>query len=222
MSVKSETKLGEHEAILDGAAVLLSAHESAEDIFGSVHGSLVSKNFITLLPDYLHDTFLVDWDKLVSGQIRLIRINAMHVSGYVIPLEISIIESQDSLSGKFRIQIRDLSARRKVEAELNSVKENYVLLAETTTDAILQINHDLEILFANTATSTIFGFEKREMLNRSISMLFPDSQYQRYKERLKKYFVIDEADRKNTGMLNVLEVLAQKKSGEMIPSEISP
>ena len=52
-------------------------------------------------------------------------------------------------------------------------------------------------------------------------MLFPDSQYQRYKERLKKYFVIDEADRKNTGMLNVLEVLAQKKSGEMIPSEIS-
>ena len=221
MFVKSDIKLGEHEAILDCAAVLHSAHESAEDIFGSVHGSLIKKSFITLLPDYLHDTFLAEWKKLVSGQIRLIRINAMHVSGYVIPLEVSIIESQESPSGQYRIQIRDLSARRKVEVELNSVKENYVLLAETTTDAILQIDYELEILFANSATSTIFGFEKREMLNRSISMLFPDSQYQRYKERLKKYFVIDEADRKNKGMMNVLEVLAQKKSGEMIPAEIS-
>lgn len=214
-------KLGIHEALLDDAGNFIAVHDSVAAIFGGLPGSADIKNFITLLPDYLHAEFQDEWNKLVSGQIRIMRVNASHVSGHIVPLEISLIETRQDRPGGYRIQIRDLSARRKVEDELNAVRENYVLLAETTTDAILQINHDLEILFANTAATTIFGFEKKELIDKSISMLFPSSHYQRYRTRLKKYFIVDEAHRKDTGMLNVMEVLAQKKSGEMIPAEIS-
>ena len=101
------------------------------------------------------------------------------------------------------------------------MKENYLLLAETTTDAILQIDHDLKIAFANSAALRIFGFAKRELLHRSVAMLFPKSQYQRYLSRIEKYFLVDEGDREGSGLQNIIEVLAQKKSGEMIPMEIS-
>jgi len=52
-------------------------------------------------------------------------------------------------------------------------------------------------------------------------VIFPKSQYQRYKERIAKYFTVDEDDREGSGLNNVIDVLAQKKTGEVFPVEVS-
>ncbi len=105
--------------------------------------------------------------------------------------------------------------------KLAESRENYLALAETITDLIIQIDGAQRIRFANSAVKRIFGYERNEVLNKDIRMLFPDSRSEKYRELLSKYFLTDERHRKRTDLQDTVELLGKQKNGEVIPIEIS-
>jgi PAS domain S-box-containing protein len=105
--------------------------------------------------------------------------------------------------------------------ELQASRESYWALSETTTDAILQINEDFNIQFANTAVEAVLGYNREEVVKQNFKILFPPPVYNRYAAEFRKYFFIDNPHRKKTQLENTLEVLGQKKNKEIIPLEIS-
>jgi PAS domain S-box-containing protein len=105
--------------------------------------------------------------------------------------------------------------------ELEILRDSYLTLSETMSDPILQINEDFHILFANSAVQNVFGYSREELVGKDLSMLFPPSVYARYHDLLRKYFVVDVADRKASRLEHSLELLGQKKDHEVVPLELA-
>ncbi len=105
--------------------------------------------------------------------------------------------------------------------ELIDLKKRYRSLAETTSDGIIQITDELEILYANTVIKSLFGIAPAEIVGSPVKKLFPASEYRRIAPQVADYFNLDLDARKARGLGNHLEVLGRNSSGEIVPLEIS-
>ncbi len=119
------------------------------------------------------------------------------------------------------VVMRDLSIHHDLLEALRESRENYDALSETITEAILRINEAMEIVFANSAVKATFGFEPQELRGRPFSVLFPESVYERSAQDFRKYFVVDDQDRRRLGMRNTVEILGRHKNRGIAPMEMS-
>ncbi len=186
---------------------------------------LIGKKIEAFIADHLLDYFTSEWESavrhLLGGSDKRsfrIKVNVFHKKEFEVPIHMELAGNGDEY---FSLSVKDVSYRNEIEEELSASRENYRILAETATDAIIQIKSDLHVLFANSAVNAIFGFTGEEVVNNNIGMLFPESRYKNYAVLFEKYFYIDDLHRKDTGLRNSIEVLGQRKDGEMVPLEIS-
>ena len=156
-------------------------------------------------------------DGLTAPERGLFSVDGLHRDGHTVPLEASAVCTGDPGARRLLLVLRDLTHRERVRAAENT----FSALSETTTDAIVQINEELHIIFANSAVQSIFGCAPEEVLQGSLERLFPESAYARYAEHFRKYFVVDDAHRKATRLTNVIEVLGRRRDSEIFPLEIS-
>ena len=119
------------------------------------------------------------------------------------------------------VVMRDLSIHHDLLEALRESRENYDALSETITEAILRINESMEIVFANSAVKATFGFEPKELRGQPFSTLFPESVYARSEPDFRKYFVVDDQDRRRLGMRNTVEILGRHKNRGIAPMEMS-
>jgi PAS domain S-box-containing protein len=61
------------------------------------------------------------------------------------------------------------------------------VIAETTSDAIITINQDSTIVFANRATEKIFGYSQDELIGQRLTMLMPDYLRSLHREAVTRY-----------------------------------
>jgi len=151
---------------------------------------------------------------------ELIKVNILHKRGFEVPIHLTVADDNNG-KHNFYLYIKDASYRKEIEEELFISRENYQILAETATDAIIQLNSDFKITFVNSAIEKIFGYKRIEIENKPLKKLFPDSRYLEYESMFLKYFYIDEQHRKETGLASSMEVLGKRKNHELIPLEIS-
>jgi len=64
-------------------------------------------------------------------------------------------------------------ARRRAVAELRASEERYRLLWETATDAILLMDTNSVITYANPAVETVFGYKPEEVIGQNLTLLLP-------------------------------------------------
>ena len=117
--------------------------------------------------------------------------------------------------------VRHALHQRSISEELLDSRESYLALSETTTDAILQINEDFKIEFANAAVRSIFGYNREDLLHQHFKVLFPEAEFKRCVSTLKAFSLADEANHEPSSLENMMEIPGQKKQGEIIPLEIS-
>jgi diguanylate cyclase (GGDEF)-like protein/PAS domain S-box-containing protein len=80
----------------------------------------------------------------------------------------------------------DITERRKAEEALRQSEENYRLVVENASDAIMVIQ-ELKIKFANTRTTEITGYSRDELTAKSfIDMVHPDDQAMVMENHLKR------------------------------------
>ncbi len=122
------------------------------------------------------------------------------------------------------LDVFDILEKRKLTAQveenisiLRESEEKYRILAETSSDAIIMIDEENMILFANRAAEDIFGYSIAEMLGQPSTMLMPESLRQVHQDAIKRYI---ETGEKHIEWETV-DVPGLHKSGEEIPLEIS-
>ncbi|MDX6748473.1 PAS domain S-box protein [Geminicoccaceae bacterium 1502E] len=110
---------------------------------------------------------------LRRGGGRLVRqrveIQAMRADGSRFPLELAL--SPFSIGGRPYLTLhgRDITSRKRGEAELKESEQRYRLLAENATDMIGRLSLDGVCLYVSPACREIMGYEPAEILGRRLA-----------------------------------------------------
>ena len=108
-------------------------------------------------------------------------------------------------------------ARREAERSLALSEERYRIVAETASDAIITIDRENIIRFANSATERIFGYTSDELIGNSVTIIMPDRHRTRHENAVVNYL--------RTGQRTVdwanFETEARRKDGKEIFVQIS-
>ena len=112
---------------------------------------------------------------------------------------------------------REIADRRHAEEDLRSSEEKDRMILEVANDAVISMDERGFILFANPATSRIFGYDPAEIVGRPMTILMPEMMRKLHENGLKRYLA--------TGMRHLnwqgVEVTAQRKDGREFPVEVS-
>jgi PAS domain S-box-containing protein len=104
-----------------------------------------------------------------------------------------------------------------LEAQVRTREEFHRVVVETASDAVVSIDHRGDILLANHATTTTFGYEPSELIGQPLTILMPEYLRDLHKAGLKRY--------QETGHRHInwrsTELIGLRKSGEEFPIEVS-
>jgi diguanylate cyclase (GGDEF)-like protein/PAS domain S-box-containing protein len=212
---------------LDVDGVITDVSAGASELVGRGRESLIGTTVFGLLAGHTRAMFENGWPALARRvheapeQARLVRASTLiHASGYEVPVRF-VAQPCPSRPNHIMVTLQDASHRGALEHELARLKESYRTLADTVTEAIVQIDHDFIIRFVNSAVYKVFGYTMEELENQGLDVLFPPSRSDRYRKLINTYFFIDDADRKTSGLQDSVEVIGRRRSGDLFPLEIS-
>jgi len=215
---------------LDGKGIVRFANGASKGIFGYAPEEILGKPVSRLLTKNAVRMFeqkltvavrATGTDPAGSSPRETLSLRALHKDGRHFPAELFLVVYRAESGLEALVLVKDLTHQETVAQELKAVRNSYWALSETVTDPILQISEDFRILFANTAVRSVFGYAAKELINKELQTLFPPSLHQRYTDLIRKYFVIDDPDRKASKLESTLEVLGQNKFNEVVNLEIS-
>ncbi|MCL5024771.1 MAG: PAS domain S-box protein, partial [Nitrospirae bacterium] len=113
--------------------------------------------------------------------------------------------------------IRDITERKRAEETLRESEERYRVIAETASDAIITIDGESRILFANPAAGKVFGLPVDELLGRELTMLMPERLRNAHLAAMTRYL----ATGKKMANWGGKEVPGLHRDGHEIPLEVS-
>jgi PAS domain S-box-containing protein len=86
----------------------------------------------------------------------------------------------------------DITVGRNTEQLRRDSEERYRTLAETATDAIVTIDQDSRILFANSAVERLFGYDSNDLIGQPLTVLMPERVRQSHLAGLQRYLASGE------------------------------
>ncbi len=128
----------------------------------------------------------------------------------------SLVDGQGALKGFVKV-IRDVTERKKAEDTLRESEESYRVIAETASDAIITIDEDSMIIFANSSARKIFGYAPEELAGKSLTILMPERFRRPHIDGMKKYLQTGKRDVK----WEAVEIPGLHIGGGEVPLEIS-
>ena len=127
-----------------------------------------------------------------------------------------LLDDGGKLRGFVKV-IRDMTERKKAEETLLESEERYRVIAETASDAIITIDEESMIIFANRSVRKIFGYASEEVVGKSLTLLMPERFRGAHIEGMRRYL--------QTGTRDVrweaVEMAGLHVSGREVPIEIS-
>ena len=113
--------------------------------------------------------------------------------------------------------IRDVTDRKIAEEKLKESEERYRVIAVTASDAIITIDENSVILFANPAVKKIFGYATDEIVGQNLSLLIPERLRKGHFTAMKRFTETGERHIK----WESIELPGLHREGHDIPLEIS-
>lgn len=113
-------------------------------------------------------------------------------------------------------QLGQFIRRKEAEEALHQALEIYRNLADSIADGIITIDECGNIMLANRAAESVFGYSATEMRGQNLSMLMPEHSRVKYEHTLARYV---ETGKK--GLNRTVEVLGRHKDGHEIFLELS-
>lgn len=112
---------------------------------------------------------------------------------------------------------REIAERQRAEAALRESETRYRMVAETAADAIITIDEDGLVVFANRAAERIFGYTPEELRGRPLTVLMPEPLRTRHRQAFDRYLA--------TGTRHMawqqLRLTGRHRSGRAIPLELA-
>jgi PAS domain S-box-containing protein len=113
--------------------------------------------------------------------------------------------------------VTDITERKREEASRRYIEESHRLVLETASDAVVTMDENGAIRFANPATMRIFGYDPTELIGKSLTVLMPEFMRKLHETGFRRYLA--------TGQRHInwqgTELTALRKNGEEFPVEVS-
>ena len=113
--------------------------------------------------------------------------------------------------------VTDITERKREESARRYSEEKYRVVVETASDAVVSMDENGTILFANSATTRLFGYELKELIGEPLTVLMPEYMRTLYEKELKAYLATGE--RRVNGESTELRGL--RKNGQEFPLEVA-
>jgi PAS domain S-box-containing protein/putative nucleotidyltransferase with HDIG domain len=107
--------------------------------------------------------------------------------------------------------------RREVEQSLSETEERYRALVENSTDAIISVNDQMQVIQWNRAASELFGFSKELMMGKPIDVIIPEKFKEQHREGLRRFL----ASGQTSLVGRTAELEGLRKDGTTRPIEVS-
>jgi PAS domain S-box-containing protein len=112
---------------------------------------------------------------------------------------------------------KEIADRKRAEEDLRSSEEKHRLVVETANDAVVSMDHNGIIQFANPATAITFGYDPTELVGRPLTVLMPEYMRELHERGFRRYLA--------TGHRHInwqgTELTALRKDGQEFPVEVS-
>lgn len=199
---------------IDERGTIESMNPAAIRIFGYTPGELIGKNVNVLMPSPYHeqhDGYLSNYRR--TGNARIIgigrEVSGRHKDGTVFPLDLSV--SEVNLSGRrlFTGFVRDITERKEAEKALS----HFAAMVESSDDAIIGKTLDGHITSWNKGAEKIFGYTRKEMFGKHISILIPADRAD------EEPMIIERIKRGES--VEHFETVRQRKDGKLIEVSVT-
>jgi|APSaa5957512622_1039677.scaffolds.fasta_scaffold07010_3 PAS domain S-box-containing protein len=113
--------------------------------------------------------------------------------------------------------LTEIRERGETEKNLRQSEERYRVLVETSADAIISANEEMEIIQWNYAASRVFGYLEEDIMGEPISILVPEKYKNAHMEGFNRFLETNSA--KIIG--KSVELEGRRKDGTIVPIELS-
>ncbi len=207
---------------IDSSGHIQTANPAALRLFGYAAEELVGQNVKILMPEPYadeHDGYLRNY--LTTGMRKIIgigrEVTGKRKDGSTFPMELAVSEMEVDGQRMFTGIVRDISERKKVEAEIQAREERIQVLIDTMVDGVIVIDKQGAIQTFNPAAESLFGYLSDEVRGKNIKMLMPEPYRGAHDGYLKNY--LDTGERKIIGIGR--EVIGQRKDGSTFPMDLA-
>jgi diguanylate cyclase (GGDEF)-like protein/PAS domain S-box-containing protein len=154
----------------------LSINQAAERIFGYKRKEILKMNMEQVIaPEELELARRKMSEKLEGIKQSTYEITCLTKDGRRVPLEINscLIHKNGE---PFAVQgiARDIAERKQAEEALRESEAKFRTVAETASDAIITIDEESRILFANAGAEKIFGYTTEEIIGQPLDIFIPE------------------------------------------------
>ncbi|HWP85200.1 MAG TPA: response regulator [Terriglobia bacterium] len=114
---------------------------------------------------------------------------------------------------------QDITERKRAEEALKASEALFRTLLEAAPDAILGVDQQGKIVFANAAAEALFQYPVQELLGQPVELLVPHNQREAHARARQEYY--RNPHLRSRPMARALELAGLRKDGTRFPAEIS-
>jgi PAS domain S-box-containing protein len=191
-----------------------SFNPSAEKIFGYTAGEAIGQNIKLLMPAPYrqeHDGHLKKYRQ--TGHAKIIGIGREVIGrrkdGSIFPMDLSVSEVKLAKRRMFTGFVRDITEPKNVEKALL----HFAAMIESSDDAIIGKTLDGHITSWNRGAEIVFGYSRKEMIGKPISILIPDDRKDEEPGILEKI--------KRGESVEHYETIRRRKNGKLIDISVT-
>jgi PAS domain S-box-containing protein len=129
---------------------------------------------------------------------------------------LAVHDASNNILGWY-VLLTDIEDRKLAEEELKRSEASYRVVVETASDAVVSMDDQGLIVFANPATARIFGYDPAELVGKPLTILMPEYMRALHKTGFNSYLATSHRHMNWQGV----ELIALRKNGEEFPVEIS-
>jgi two-component system sensor kinase FixL len=216
------------EAAVDGI-IVIDAHghvqtynKACERLFGYTAPEVIGENVKMLMPSpdhERHDSYLDNYQR--TGVRKIIgigrEVTGKRKDGSTFPMDLSVAEVRQGDDHAFVGIIRDITQRKRAEAELREREARLSTILDTAVDAIIVIDEVGKIESFSASAARLFGYEPSEVRGKNVKMLMPAPYREEHDGYIGRY--LDTGERRIIGIGRI--VVGLRKDGTTFPMELS-
>jgi len=175
---------------------------------------IVGKTIVDLLPPADIERLWQSRELLLQGASQVDEWKLRRKDGSYLPVEVSARILPD---GRWQGFVRDISERKRLEAELRLSEARSTGILSLSADAIISVDAEQRITLFNEGAEKIYGYSEAEAIGASLDMLIPERFRAVHRQHVARFATIPRIARK-MGMRDGV-VIGLRKNGEEFPAD---